>query len=225
MSGRCLKLALLSSCLALVAWAQPLLFGPSLRVINIAHDITMDQSSADVLRLLRRRGLAIEEQVDLPPDSLTRLVLAVPPDDTCFPRGEQWQCSNIRIHLYRDGARGHRVMRVESYDRMPPAMSPTVDGVFSWFGSGRGPALDTTNWVERIRGGRLNMWRQRWQDAGQSGVETEIIAAILGDFGQPDDIGSLQDTVIGIGYVHADTSVENLIAAMRRRIPHLTRTP
>ena len=225
MAVRFLQLAFCWFCIASPAWAQPAPASLALRVMPVARNISMDQSLPDVLRLLRGGGLSIEEEADLPPDGLTRFVLAVPQNDTCFPRGEQWNCPNVRVHLHRDGARGYRVMRVESYDRLDPALAPTVDEVFAWSSTSRGPALDTATWAERIRGGRLNMWRQRWQDSNQDGVETEIIAALWGDPGMPDDIGSRQDAAVGIGYAHADTGVENFLAALRRRIPHFPGRP
>jgi len=196
--------------------AQPGDGFPELRILTIARSVELDMSSEEVVAILAAGGLAIDQQRDLPPDGLTRVILAVPEDDDCMPRGAQLVCPAIRVFLVNDPQRGFRASRIEAYQ--PIAVAISVAQVFEKVAAAMGPALQTDMWPEQVRGGSVVVWRQRWREDLSAGVSTEVVATqdppdrlVLG-------IADPNARATGIGVVVADLDLEGAFASVRRRL-------
>jgi hypothetical protein len=198
--------------------AAPGAAGLGLSVLAAAREIDLDMSRSEAVEVLRAAGLSVEQEADLPPDGLTRLIVAVPADDDCLPRGAPLTCANIRVHLLNDPQRGHRVVRVEAFQ--PLEQRVTVAEVFRQVGAALGPPLQTTTWPEQVRGGSVSVWRQRWRDGMSEGPLTEILAT------QPNEdpvtgataLANPHEPASGVGYVRADLDAESAFASVRRRL-------
>lgn len=192
--------------------------GLRLHVLATAREIDLDMSRGEVARVLNSNGLSIEQEGDLPPDGLTRLLLAVPADDDCLPRGAPLTCPNIRVHLLNDPQRGYRVVRVEAFE--PLETSVPVAEVFQQVGAAMGPPLQTTTWPEQVRGGNVSVWRQRWRDGMTDGPLTEILATQRNDDPRiaVSGLANPMEPASGVGYIHADLDVEGAFASVRRRL-------
>ncbi len=189
---------------------------PTLRVLSVARQVEIDMSAAEAIEVLLDGGLVIDQQRDLPPDGLSRLILAVPDDDDCMPRGAQLVCPSIRVFLINDPQRGHRVTRVEAYQRVDTRL--TVTQVFEQAATAMGPALQTEMWPEQVRGGSVVVWRQRWREDLADGPSTEVIATQ-----EPPDrpVFGMADPnarATGVGVVIANIDVEGSFASVRRRL-------
>jgi hypothetical protein len=189
---------------------------PTLRVLSVARQVELDMSAAEAIEVLLDGGLVIDQQRDLPPDGLSRLILAVPDDDDCMPRGAQLVCPSIRVFLINDPQRGHRVTRVEAYQRVDTRL--TVTQVFEQAATAMGPALQTEMWPEQVRGGSVVVWRQRWREDLADGPSTEVIATQ-----EPPDrpVFGMADPnarATGVGVVIANIDVEGSFASVRRRL-------
>jgi hypothetical protein len=199
-----------------VAQAQPEQRRVDLRLLDIGRQVPLDSSLAEASAMLRAGGLSIEQQQDLPPDGLTRLLLAVPNDDDCLPRGTWLVCPSVRVFLLNDPQRGHRVVRVEAYQHLDAAM--TVIGMFEQVAAALGPALQTEMAPEAVRGGSVVVWRQRWREDLADSIVTEVMvtqdAPAVPTFGLADPSGH----ATGIGFVRADVAAEGSIASVRRRL-------
>lgn len=196
--------------------AQPGDGFPELHILNVARGVELDMSGEEVVGRLTAGGLSIDQQRDLPPDGLTRMILAVPEDDDCIPRGAQLVCPAIRVFLVNDPQRGYRVSRIEAYQRIDAAI--TVAQVFEKVSAAMGPALQTEMWPEQVRGGSVVVWRQRWREDLTAGVSTEVVATqdppdrlVLG-------IADPNARATGIGVVVADLDLEGAFASVRRRL-------
>lgn len=189
---------------------------PALRVLAVARQVELDMSAAEAVSVLVDGGLVIDQQRDLPPDGLSRLILAVPDDDDCMPRGAQLVCPSVRVFLINDPQRGHRVTRVEAYQRVDTRL--TVAQVFEQAAAAMGPALQTEMWPEQVRGGSVVVWRQRWREDLADGPSTEVIATQDPPdrpvFGMADP----NSRATGIGVVIANVDVEGSFASVRRRL-------
>lgn len=187
---------------------------PRLAVLEAAGEIMLDMSQAEVLDTLRRGRMLADVITDLPPDGLTRMILALPDEDDCLPRGAQFSCPNIRISLVNDPQRGHRVMRVEAYQPLEAAVP--VAEVFRQVAGALGPPLQTMMAPEPVRGGNVTVWRQRWRDGIGDGPITEVLATqeVLSDatFANPMLPAS------GVGYLRVDPDIENEFLSVRRRL-------
>jgi hypothetical protein len=189
---------------------------PALRVLSVARKVELDMSAAEAIAVLLDGGLVIDQQRDLPPDGLSRLILAVPDDDDCMPRGAQLVCPSVRVFLINDPQRGHRVTRIEAYQRVDTRL--TVAQVFEQAATAMGPALQTEMWPEQVRGGSVVVWRQRWREDLADGPSTEVIATQ-----DPPDrpVFGMADPnarATGVGVVIANVDAEGSFAAVRRRL-------
>lgn len=189
---------------------------PALRVLSVARQVELDMSAAEAIEVLLDGGLVIDQQRDLPPDGLSRLILAVPDDDDCMPRGAQLVCPSVRVFLINDPQRGHRVTRVEAYQRVDTRL--TVAQVFEQAATAMGPALQTEMWPEQVRGGSVVVWRQRWREDLADGPSTEVIATQ-----DPPDrpVFGMADPnarATGVGVVIANVDAEGSFASVRRRL-------
>jgi hypothetical protein len=189
---------------------------PRLQVLGMARQVEIDMSGAEALGLLLDGGLVIDQQRDLTPDGLGGLILAVPDDDDCMPRGAPLVCPSVRVFLVNDPQRGPRVTRVEAFQRMETAL--TVAQVFEQAAAAMGPALQTEMWPEPIRGGSVIVWRQRWREDVAQGPVTEVLATQdppdRAVFGMADP----NARATGVGVVIANGDVEGSFAVVRRRV-------
>ena len=203
--------------------AAPLAGPRALPVLAVAREVELDMSADEAREVLRGAGFAIEQEVDLPPDGLNRVMLAVPEDDDCIPRGAPFVCPGIRVVLLNDPQRGHRVMRVEGFETVAPG--PSVTAMFESVTAALGPPLQTEMWPEQVRGGAVVVWRQRWREGVAEGPVTEIFvtqeAPSRAGFGLADP----REPATGIGYVAVDTEMEGAFASVRRRLRPGARMP
>jgi len=189
---------------------------PALELLAAAREIELDMSRAEVAEVLRGHGFSIEMEADLPPDGLTRMMLAVPAEDDCLPRGAPFVCPNVRVNFLNDPQRGLRVVRVEAFQTLAPGMS--VAEVFRHVGAAMGPPLHTQSWPEMVRGGTVSVWRQRWQDGIGQGPLLEILATQDAAAAAVPGLADPNGAAVGVGYVRADPDVEGSFAAVRRRL-------
>lgn len=187
-----------------------------LDLLAAAREVDLDMSRAEVIEVLRAHGFSIEIEADLPPDGLTRMLLAVPTDDDCLPRGAPFVCPNVRVNFLNDPQRGLRVVRIEAYQTIEGEVS--VAEVFRHVGAAMGPPLQTQSWPERVRGGTVSVWRQRWQEGLGQGPLLEILATQDNSDASPLGISNPADRAVGVGYVRADPDVEGSFASVRRRL-------
>lgn len=189
----------------------------SLGLLSKARQVELDMSSAEAIAVLLESGLVIDQQRELPPDGLSRLILAVPDEDECMPRGAQLMCPSIRVFLANDPQRGHRVTRIEAYQRIE--LPVTVAQVFEQATAAMGPASQTEMWPEPVRGGSVVVWRQRWRNDAAVGPATEVIATQ-----DPPDrpVFGMADPharATGVGVVIATAEAGGSFSAVRRRLP------
>lgn len=188
-----------------------------LNLLEAAREIDLDMSRAEVLQVLRERDVSAEIEGDLPPDGLVRMLLAVPAEDDCLPRGAPFMCPSIRVHFLNDPQRGLRVMRIEAFQLLSARF--TVSEVFAHVGAALGPPLQTASWPEQIRGGTVNVWRQRWQDGVGEGPTLDILAIQDNAHPAPSGFVNPSEPAIGVGYVRAAPEMEEgSFASVRRRL-------
>ena len=209
---RLARLAL--ACLALIppAVAQ----SGSEDVLGLARQIELDDSEAEVLQEL---SAAPWLQVETPralPDGLSRLILAVPADDDCLPRGAALVCPSIRVVLVMDPARGARVSRVEAFTTLDGRQN--VIEVFRSATSGLGPPLQTESWADQIRGQARQVWRQRWRPDASAGTFMEVV--VTADVAAGDSFGLANPAVpaLSLGFILTDPTIGDAIMAARRRL-------
>lgn len=190
--------------------------GLRLELLAAAREIDLDMSRLEVVELLRGAGFSIELEADLPPDGLTRMLLAVPAEDDCLPRGAPFVCPNIRVNFLNDPQRGLRVVRIEAFQTIEGGA--TVAEVFAHVGAAMGPPLQTQSWPEMVRGGAVSVWRQRWQEGVGQGPLLEILATQERTGSAPLGISNPNERAVGVGYVRADPDVEGAFASVRRRL-------
>jgi hypothetical protein len=185
-------------------------------VLSAARQLELDMSAGEVVDALVSQGFGIDMAVDLPPDGLVRMLLAVPEDTDCIPRGAPFVCPAIRVFLLNDPQRGHRVTRVESFQPLESGMS--VAGVFERVAASLGPPLQTEMWPEQIRGGAVIVWRQRWREELTEGPLTEVVVTQEAPSRPGLGLSDPNAPAIGVGFIMADTEVEGAFAAVRRRL-------
>ena len=189
---------------------------PALRVLDVARGIELDSSASEVMELLTALPwLSIEDPRDLP-NGVSQLILAVPEDDDCMPRGAALVCSSIRVVLMNDPQRGPRVSRVEAFERLDSTQS--VVDVFRNAARGLGPSLQTESWGDQIRGLPRSVWRQRWRPDASEGTFMEVIVTAEQ---QPEQTLGLPDPsspAAGVGFVMVDPQLEDSTMMARRRL-------
>lgn len=188
----------------------------ALPVLSVAKALDLDMTAAEAKALLLGRHFDIDMEVDLAPDGLMRLLLAVPQDDDCIPRGAPFVCPAVRVFLLNDPQRGHRVVRVEAFETLSTAMSVTE--VFVQAASSMGPPTQTEMWPEQVRGGAVIVWRQRWREGLSDGPLTEILVTQEVPPRPGLGLADPNATATGLGYVVADTEAEGAFASVRRRL-------
>lgn len=187
-----------------------------LPVLAAARAIELDMSSADALMVLRAANFSIEQEVDLPPDGLNRLIMAVPEDDQCMPRGARFVCPSIRVVLQNDPQRGPRVVRVEAFQTLAEGYSAAE--MFAFAIAAVGPPLQTEMASEQVRGGLVAVWRQRWRDGLTDGALTEMFVTQDGPFGPLLGLPDPHAPATGVGTLRADEQAEDALTAVRRRM-------
>ncbi|UPY37052.1 hypothetical protein [Sediminicoccus sp. KRV36] len=188
---------------------------PALRVLDVARAIELDSSAAEVMdHLTAVPWLSIEEPRPLP-NGVSQLIVAVPEDEDCMPRGAAMVCSSIRVVLMNDPQRGMRVSRVEAFETLDSTR--TVSEVFSNAARGLGPPLQTESWGDQIRGLPRSVWRQRWRPDASEGTFMEVIVTAV----QPPELAlGLPDPsspAAGVGFVLVDPQLEDSTMMARRR--------
>lgn len=186
-----------------------------LELLAMARTLDLDMSRQEVVELLLGAGLSIEQEGDLPPNGLTRMLLAVPAEDDCLPRGAPFVCSNIRVNFRSDPQRGLRVVRIEAFQTI--AGGPTVAEILAQVAGAMRPPLQTGSGREMVRGGTVSVWRQRWREGEGQGPLLEILAAQKLDGMPPQGITNPQERAAGVGYLRADPDVEGSSDSGRRR--------
>jgi hypothetical protein len=197
---------------ALPAAAQP---GPR-DLLDIARHIDLDDSEDSVLSHLGSvQWLTIEPPRALP-NGLSRLILAVPTDDDCMPRGEALVCPSIRVVLMMDPTRGARVSRVEAFTPLDGRQN--VLEVFRGAAEGLGPPVQTESWADQIRGMPRHVWRQRWRPDASVGTFMEVM--VTADPEPNDSFGLANPSVpaLGLGFVVTDPAIEDSTMSARRRL-------
>lgn len=189
---------------------------PALGVLDIARRIALDSSLAEATAELRAHGLQIELQQDLPPDGLSRLVLAAPPEDDCLPRATWLVCPAVRVYLMNDPQRGHRTVRIEAYQRVEAQIS--VLAMFGQVASALGPALQTEMAPEAVRGGSVVVWRQRWREDLGDSIMMEVLVTQETPPSPTVGLADPNGIATGVGFVRADLDAEGAIASVRRRL-------
>lgn len=185
-------------------------------VLTVARLLELDMSASEAADTLLAERFDIDQIVDLPPDGLIRMLLAVPEDDDCIPRGAPFVCPAIRVFLLNDPQRGHRVTRIEAYQTIETGLS--VAAVFAQVASSMGPPLQTEMWPEQVRGGAVVVWRQRWRDGVAEGPLTEVLVTQEAPSQPGLSLADPNAPATGVGLVLADTEVEGAFAAVRRRL-------
>ncbi len=183
-------------------------------LISAARGIDLSMSRAQVVDLLRSHGFSIETEADLPPDGLTRLLLAVPAGDDCLPRGARFVCPHVRVSFLNDPQRGPRLARVEAFQELNPAF--TVADVFRHASADMGAPLQTQFRPEQVRGGSVGVWRQLWQDGQGHGPLVEILATQQHASAAQAGVVDLDGHAAGVGYAYADPELEAVFASVRR---------
>lgn len=210
-----MRLACLAlGCLALIApaHAQP---APQ-DLLGLARQVDLDDSEDEVMQELSTASWLQVESPRALPDGMSRLILAVPADDDCLPRGAALVCPSIRIILVMDPTRGARVSRVEAFT--PLDGQQNVIEVFRNASTGLGPPLQTESWADQIRGMPRHVWRQRWRPDASAGTFMEVV--VTADPAPGDSFGLANPAVpaLGLGFVLADPAIEDATMAARRRV-------
>ncbi len=205
-------LALLALGLCGPAIAQP---GPE-DLLALARQVELDDSEEEVLAELTSAPWLTVETPRALPDGVSRLILAVPTDDDCMPRGAALVCPSIRVVLVLDPSRGARVSRIEAFTPLPGDQS--VIEVFRNAADGLGPPLQTESWGDQIRGMPRHVWRQRWRPDASAGTFMEVMVTAehepTGSFG----LANPGVPALGLGFVLTDPAIEDSTLSARRRL-------
>jgi len=188
---------------------------PALRVLDIARDIELDSSLTEVMdQLTAVPWLTIEEPRALP-NGVSQLIVAVPDDEDCMPRGAAMVCSSIRVVFMNDPQRGPRVSRVEAFETLDSTQSVTE--VFRTAARGLGPSLQTESWGDQIRGLPRSVWRQRWRPDASEGTFMEVIVTAVQLPEQALGLPDPSSPAAGVGFVLVDPQLEDSTMMARRR--------
>jgi hypothetical protein len=180
---------------------------PGFATMEIAARIMLDASLDEVEDLLAGSMGALEvNRFDIM--GLEVVLVAVPVDDDCLPRGAPLACSSIRVRLVvNDPARGLRVSRVEAFEAI--AGPWTVAEMFSHAERRLGPSLEPESWAEQIRGIPRAVWQQRWRPTIRESTAFEVIVTT----GQPPDADATPPhsghPAVGVGFVLRDPAIED----------------
>lgn len=185
-------------------------------LLALARQIELDDSEDEVLQEFSTAPWLQVESPRALPDGMSRLILAVPADDDCLPRGAALVCPSIRVILVMDPTRGARVSRIEAFT--PLDGQQNVIEVFRGASTGLGPPLQTESWADQIRGMPRHVWRQRWRPDASAGTFMEVV--VTADHAPGDSFGLANPGVpaLGLGFVLTDPSIEDATMAARRRL-------
>jgi len=207
------------ACLALLALAP---WGPAAAhpgpqdLLALARQIELDDSEEEVLGELASADWLTVETPRALPDGVSRLILAVPGDDDCMPRGAALVCPAIRVVLVLDPARGPRVSRIEAFS--PLAGDQSVIEVFRHAAAGLGPPLQTESWGDQIRGMPRHVWRQRWRPDASAGTFMEVMVTAEHEPTNTFGLANPAVPALGLGFVLTDPAIEDATMAARRRL-------
>jgi len=187
---------------------------PHFALLDIAAQIELDAPLVEVETVLTRSMPSLEVN-RFETLGLEVMLLAVPKEDDCLPRGAPLICSSLRVRLVNDPARGLRVSRVEAFQAMSGPW--TVAEMFRHAGRGLGPSLQTESWAEQIRGMPRAVWRQRWRPEIRESTLFEVIVTAEqlaeADAMMPDP----RSPAAGVGFVLLDPVIEDSTMMARRR--------
>ena len=187
---------------------------PRLAILDIAGQIELDAPLGEVETVLTRSTPALEVN-RFETLGLEVMLLAVPAEDDCLPRGAPLICASIRVRLVNDPARGLRVSRVEAFQAMSGPWA--VVDMFRHAGRGLGPSLQTESWAEQIRGMPRAVWRQRWRPEIRESTLFEVIVTAE----QPAEADAMmpdpRSPAAGVGFVLLDPAIEDATMMARRR--------
>jgi len=192
--------------------AQP---GPH-DLLGIARQIELDASEEEVMSRLRSADWLDIEAPRALPNGVSRLILAVPTDDSCMPRGAPLVCPSIRVVLMMDPSRGARVSRIEAFTPLQGEQS--VIHVFRQVSDGLGPPLQTESWADQIRGMPRHVWRQRWRPEADAGSFMEVMVTAAPAPGDSFGLANPAVPALGIGFVLTDPTIEDSVMTARRRL-------
>lgn len=204
--------ALAALALVMPATAQP---NPQ-DLLDLARHIELDDSEAEVLEQLASAAWLSVQPSRALPNGVSRLILAVPADDDCMPRGEALVCPSIRIVLMMDPTRGARVSRIEAF--APLTGQQNVIEVFRDASAGLGPPVQTESWADQIRGLPRHVWRQRWRPDARVSTVMEVVVTAEPQPGDSFGLGSPSVPALGLGFVVTDPAIEDSTMAARRRL-------
>lgn len=186
-------------------------------LLSIARGLQTDMSYAQMVDMLRAHHLALEMEADLPPDGLIRLLLAVPADDDCLPRGEPLTCPNLRVHFLNDAARGPRAVRVEAFE--PLRADATVAAILHELAHPMGPPAQRVAYQAQVRGGSVHVWRQRWQEGDDAAPQVEILVTWEGSHLTPSADEPPREIATGKGFVRIDGGLARRLELLQQRMP------
>lgn len=205
-------LALAALATAIPATAQP---GPE-ELLGLARQIELDDSEEEVLHTFAAAPWLTVEASRALPNGVSRLILAVPTDDDCMPRGEALVCPSIRVVLVMDPSRGPRVSRIEAF--APLDGKQNVIEVFRDASAGLGPPLQTESWGDQIRGMPRHVWRQRWRPDASAGTFMEVMVTAEPEVGNSFGLANPGVPALGLGFVLTDPAIEDSTMTARRRL-------
>jgi len=185
-------------------------------LLGIARQIELDASEEEVMAGLRSADWLTIEAPRALPNGVSRLILAIPTDDNCMPRGATLVCPSIRVILVMDPSRGARVSRIEAFTPLDGEQS--VIQVFRNVSDGLGPPLQTESWADQIRGMPRHVWRQRWRPDASAGSFMEVMVTAASAPGDSFGLANPAVPALGIGFVLTDPILEDSIMAARRRM-------
>lgn len=185
-------------------------------LLNLARQIDLDDSEDEVLRVLATAPWLSVEPARALPNGVSRLILAVPVDDDCLPRGEALVCPSIRVVMVMDPSRGARVSRIEAF--APLDGRQNVIEVFRNASAGLGPPLQTESWGDQIRGMPRHVWRQRWRPDAGVGTFMEVLVTAEPEAGSSFGLANPAVPALGLGFVLTDPAIEDSTMAARRRL-------
>lgn len=187
---------------------------PRFTILEVAAEIELDAPLGEVETLLTRSMPALEVN-RFETLGLEVMLLAVPMNDDCLPRGAPLICSSVRVRLVNDPARGLRVSRVEAFEAMPGPW--TVVEMFQHAGRGLGPSLQTESWGEQIRGMSRAVWRQRWRPEIRESTLFEVIVTAEQPPGADAMMPDPRSPAAGVGFILLDPAIEDATMMARRR--------
>lgn len=185
-------------------------------LLSLARQIELDDSEEEVLQVFATAPWLSVEPSRALPNGVSRLILAVPDDEDCLPRGEALVCPSIRVVMVMDPSRGPRVSRIEAFVQLDGGQN--VIEVFRHASAGLGPPLQTESWGDQIRGMPRHVWRQRWRPDASVGTFMEVMVTAEPEVGNSFGLANPGVPALGLGFVLADPAIEDSTMAARRRL-------